>query len=85
MTKLAVFEAVHGSAPDIAGQGLANPVAVLQSGVLMLDHLELRDEAARVRRALREVLSSGTRTADIGGDASTTEFTDALVRAIESG
>lgn len=83
--ELAVFEAVHGSAPDIAGQGLANPVAVLQSGVLMLDHLELRDEAARVRRALREVLSSGTRTADIGGDASTTEFTDALVRAIESG
>ncbi len=83
--ELAVFEAVHGSAPDIAGQGLANPIAVLQSGVLMLDHLGLHDEAGRVRHALREVLSSGTRTADIGGSASTTEFTDALVRAIESG
>jgi isocitrate dehydrogenase (NAD+) len=82
---LAVFEAVHGSAPDIAGQGLANPTAVLQSGVLMLEHLGLREEAGRVRRALREVLASGVRTADIGGTASTVEFTDALVRAIESG
>lgn len=83
--ELAVFEAVHGSAPDIAGRGLANPIAVIQSGVLMLEHLGLRDEAGRVRRALREVLAGGLRTGDIGGTASTVEFTDALVRAIESG
>ena len=81
---LAVFEAVHGSAPDIAGQDRANPSALLQSGVLMLEHLGLRDEAARVRKALREVLASGKRTGDLGGEATTTEFTDALVRAVEA-
>jgi len=83
--ELAVFEAVHGSAPDIAGQNLANPSALIQSGVLMLEHLGLRDEARRVRRALLAVLESGTRTGDLGGSASTTEFTDALVAAIEAG
>jgi len=83
--ELAVFEAVHGSAPDIAGQNLANPSAVLQSGVLMLEHLGLRDEAARVRKALKDVLASDTRTGDLGGTATTTEFTDALIRAIEAG
>lgn len=82
--ELAVFEAVHGSAPDIAGQNLANPSALIQSGVLMLEHLGLRDEARRVRRALLAVLESGTRTGDLGGNASTTEFTDALVAAIEA-
>jgi len=81
---LAVFEAVHGSAPDIAGQNLANPTALIQSGILMLEYLEWRDEAARVKKALVEVLASGERTGDLGGSASTTEFTDALVRAIES-
>lgn len=82
--ELAIFEAVHGSAPDIAGQNRANPSALLQSGVLMLEHIGLREEAARVRRALRSVLAAGILTGDLGGDASTTEFTDALVRAIEA-
>ncbi len=82
--ELAVFEAVHGSAPDIAGQNLANPSAVLQSAALMLEHLAMRQEAARLRGALRSVLASGVRTGDLGGEASTTEFTDALVREIES-
>ncbi|MDH3525156.1 MAG: isocitrate/isopropylmalate dehydrogenase family protein [Acidobacteriota bacterium] len=83
--ELAVFEAVHGSAPDIAGRGIANPCALLQSGVLMMEHLGLREEAGRVRRALHAVLAGGTRTADLGGTASTSEFTDALVGEIESG
>ena len=82
--EFAVFEAVHGSAPDIAGRNLANPTAVLQSGVLMLEHLGMRAEAGRVRRGLFDVLASGVRTGDLGGTATTTEFTDALVRAIEA-
>ncbi|MCZ6726825.1 MAG: isocitrate dehydrogenase (NAD(+)) [Acidobacteria bacterium] len=82
---LAVFEAVHGSAPDIAGQNLANPSAIIQSGVLMLEHLGLRDEAGRVLAALHAVLASGVRTGDLGGTASTSEFTDALLRAMEAG
>ncbi len=81
---LAVFEAVHGSAPDIAGQNVANPTAVLQSAVLMLEHLEMRDEAARIRAALRSVLAAGVRTRDLGGEADTSEFTDALVAAIDT-
>ncbi|MDX1503064.1 MAG: isocitrate/isopropylmalate dehydrogenase family protein [Thermoanaerobaculia bacterium] len=81
----AVFEAVHGSAPDIAGRNLANPTALVRSGVLMLEHLGMVDEAARVRTALLEVVGRrGIRTPDVGGSASTTEFTDALVREIES-
>ncbi|MDH3745555.1 MAG: isocitrate/isopropylmalate family dehydrogenase, partial [Acidobacteriota bacterium] len=75
--------AVHGSAPDIAGQNLANPIALLRSGILMLDHLELREAATRVRKALHEVVAvAGVRTRDIGGEASTSEFTDALVAAL---
>jgi isocitrate dehydrogenase (NAD+) len=82
--ELAVFEAVHGSAPDIAGRNLANPTALIQSGVLMLEHMGLREPAARVRRALRTVFAAGIRTGDLGGEASTTAFTEALVRAIEA-
>jgi isocitrate dehydrogenase (NAD+) len=82
-TGCAVFEAVHGSAPDIAGQNVANPTALLRSAVLMLEHLGLTPEAARVEKALVEVLGEqGLRTRDIGGSASTTEFTDALVAAV---
>jgi isocitrate dehydrogenase (NAD+) len=81
----AVFEAVHGSAPDIAGQNVANPTALLRSAVLMLEHLSLKSEAARVERALVQVIGEqGLRTRDIGGSASTTEFTDALVAAVSS-
>lgn len=80
----AVFEAVHGSAPDIAGRNLANPMALIQSGVMMLRHLDLHAEADRVDAALRAVLAAGVRTRDLGGSATTTEFTEAIVRAIES-
>jgi len=80
----AVFEAVHGSAPDIASKNLANPTALLLSALMMLDHLGEREAAARIRAALDEVLVAGTiRTRDLGGTASTTEFTDAVCRAVE--
>jgi isocitrate dehydrogenase (NAD+) len=80
----AVFEAVHGSAPDIADQNLANPTALLLSGLLMLDHIGERDAAARIRAALGRVLAAGTvRTRDLGGTAHTTDFTAAVSREIE--
>jgi isocitrate dehydrogenase (NAD+) len=76
---------VHGSAPDIADKNLANPTALLLSGLMMLDHIGERDAAARVRTALGKVLTEGTvRTRDLGGTATTTEFTDAICRALES-
>jgi isocitrate dehydrogenase (NAD+) len=82
----AVFEAVHGSAPDIAGKNMANPTALLLSAVLMLEHLEEREAAGRIRRALDRVLGEGTvRTRDLGGSAGTTEYTAALCRAIDAG
>jgi isocitrate dehydrogenase (NAD+) len=81
----AVFEAVHGSAPDIAGKDLANPLALIRSGILMLYHLGKDEEAERVRRALRHVIvDQKIRTRDLGGEAGTTQFTDAIVRALES-
>jgi len=77
---IAIFEAVHGSAPDIAGQNKANPTALLQSAVMMLKHLELLDEAKRIETALVETLNHPkSRTADLGGKASTSEFTQALM------
>jgi isocitrate dehydrogenase (NAD+) len=80
----AVFEAVHGSAPDIADQNLANPTALLMSGLMMLDHLGERGAADRIRTALGRVLVQGAvRTHDLGGTASTTEFTEAICREIE--
>ncbi|MCP4202888.1 MAG: isocitrate/isopropylmalate dehydrogenase family protein [bacterium] len=82
---IAVFEAVHGSAPDIAGRNLANPTALIRSGVLMLEHLGLTDEALRVRTALDCVMSERSlRTRDLGGEASTSGFADALVTEIEA-
>jgi isocitrate dehydrogenase (NAD+) len=80
---VAVFEAVHGSAPDIAGQNIANPTALLQSALLMLDHVGEAAAARRIHAALVRVL--GTReltTRDLGGNASTTEFTHAIVQAL---
>jgi isocitrate dehydrogenase (NAD+) len=78
----AVFEAVHGSAPDIAGQGIANPTALLQSGVLMLRHINERDAAERIESALLKVFEEGkVRTRDIGGEAKTAEFADAIIAA----
>jgi isocitrate dehydrogenase (NAD+) len=80
---IAVFEAVHGSAPDIAGKNLANPVALLLSAVLMLRHLREDAAADRIMAAIDRVLASGqSRTRDLGGTASTSEFADAICRAI---
>jgi isocitrate dehydrogenase (NAD+) len=76
----AVFEAVHGSAPDIAGKGVANPLALLMSGVMMLDHLHEDAVAARVRKAYNAVLAeSQSLTRDLGGSAGTNEFADAII------
>ena len=79
----AVFEAVHGSAPDIADQNVANPTALLLSAIMMLTHIGEREAATRVKRALDTVLEAGAvRTRDLGGSASTTEFTHALCQAL---
>jgi isocitrate dehydrogenase (NAD+) len=78
----AVFEAVHGSAPDIAGQGIANPTALLQSGLLMLRHLGERDAAQKIETAMLKVFTEGNvRTRDIGGQAGTMEFAEAIMAA----
>jgi isocitrate dehydrogenase (NAD+) len=78
-----VFEAVHGTAPDIAGHDKANPTALLLSAVLMLYHLDEDDKAQRIMQALWTALGDGSaRTADLGGSATTTQFTDAIVRAL---
>jgi isocitrate dehydrogenase (NAD+) len=79
----AIFEAVHGTAPDIAGKGLANPTALMQSAVLMLAHIGERQAAARLEGALHQVYAEGRNlTGDVGGKASTAAFTEAVVRAI---
>jgi len=83
-TDCAMFEAVHGSAPDIADMNLANPTALLLSGLMMLDHIGERQRAEKIRAALGHVLAEGkVRTRDLGGTASTTEFTDAICREVE--
>ncbi len=79
----AVFEAVHGSAPDIAGQGIANPTALLQSGILMLRHLGEREAADRVEKAMLKVYADGqVRTRDVGGTSHTDEFAHAVIQAM---
>ena len=76
----AVFEAVHGSAPDIAGQGIANPTALLQSAILMLRYLGERENADKTEAAMLKVFAEGkVRTRDIGGTARTSEFADAII------
>ena len=78
--KHAVFEAVHGSAPDIAGRGIANPTALMLSSVMMLEHLGERTAGERLQRAVEAVYTEGTRlTRDVGGQASTSQFTDAVI------
>jgi len=78
-----MFEAVHGTAPDIAGKGLANPTALLMSGIMMLDHLNERPAARRIEAALERVYREGKHaTRDLGGRATTTEFTDAVISAL---
>ena len=77
---VAVFEAVHGSAPDIAGKGLANPTALMQSARLMLAHMGERDAAVRMQKAIEAAYAEGKHlTRDVGGSAGTAEFTDAVV------
>ena len=76
----AVFEAVHGSAPDIAGKNIANPTALLLAGAMMLDYLHFSEAAERVRKAVRRVIGDGDiLTPDLGGSATTTEYTQALI------
>jgi isocitrate dehydrogenase (NAD+) len=83
-TEIAVFEAVHGSAPDIALKNLANPTALLLSGLMLLDHIGERERSVKIRAALEAVLTAGqVRTRDLGGTASTTEFTDAICGQIQ--
>ena len=79
----AIFEAVHGSAPDIQGQDKANPMALLLSGVEMLKYIGQSDAAKKIEKALFATLNSGVRTADIGGSAKCSEFTDEIVKNIE--
>jgi len=80
----AIFEAVHGSAPDIAGKGLANPTAVLQSAILMLRHLNEIEAAEKIQAALEKTYKEKAHiTRDVGGTASTAEFTDSVIQNME--
>jgi len=80
----AIFEAVHGSAPDIAGKGLANPIALMLAAAMMLDHVKLPAMATQLRTAIDKTLNvDGVRTGDLGGQASTAEFTQAMIRRIQ--
>lgn len=81
----AIFEAVHGTAPDIAGKGLANPTGLMLSAVMLLEHVGQRDAAARMRRGVHAALADGrTRTRDLGGQGDTKTYTEAILRAIEA-
>jgi tartrate dehydrogenase/decarboxylase/D-malate dehydrogenase len=77
-----MFEPVHGSAPDIAGQGISNPIGAIASAALMLDHFGLHDEARRVEAAIEAATGSGVLTRDIGGSANTDDMTDAVIAAL---
>jgi isocitrate dehydrogenase (NAD+) len=82
----AMFEAVHGTAPDIAGKGIANPTGLMLSAALLLDHVDQRAAAARLRTGIASALARPeTRTGDLGGKASTAQFTDAVIRAMVAG
>ena len=79
----AIFEAVHGSAPDIAGKGLANPLALLLAACLMLEHVDHADSAVRIRKAMLTSLNTdGVRTPDLGGKASTGDFAKGIIRRL---
>lgn len=78
-----IFEAVHGSAPDIAGQNIANPTALLLASAMMLDYLDMNDVSARLRAGIRQVIGEGkTLTPDLGGSATTETYTDALISQV---
>ena len=74
-----MFEPVHGSAPDIAGQGICNPVGAIGSAALMLEHFGLHDEAKTIQRAIETTCARGVLTRDVGGTASTEDVTAALI------
>ena len=78
-TKLGLYEPSHGSAPDIAGQDKANPTAMLMSAIEMLNYIDERDAAERIRKALFATLEAGIKTADLGGSAKCSEFTQAII------
>src|SRR5262249_7304447 len=81
----AVFEPVHGSAPDIAGRGIANPVAIIRSAAMMLEHLREAQAALSIDRAVHAVLAEGSvRTGDLGGTAGTREMADAIAGALRN-
>ena len=83
-SRAAIFEAVHGSAPDIAGKGIANPTSVLLAAGLMLEHAGFADERRRLEAAIDQVLNQDkVRTGDLGGSATTTQFTQAVVRRLQ--
>jgi len=85
-TDAAIFEAVHGSAPDIAGKGIANPIALLLAAAMMLDHVHLPHMATRLRTAIDQTVNlDQVRTGDLGGTAKTADFTRALVKRISNG
>jgi isocitrate dehydrogenase (NAD+) len=81
-TEIGVFEAVHGSAPDIAGKGIANPMALLLSAMLMLRHIDEGAIADRIMKALGSTLADGVKTKDLGGTATTAEFTEAICKRL---
>src|ERR1700676_4620785 len=82
---VAIFEAVHGTAPDIAGKGIANPTALVMSAIMMLDHIGEVAAAREIERSLHTVYREGKwLTRDVGGNATTSEFTEALIRTLES-
>jgi isocitrate dehydrogenase (NAD+) len=80
----AIFEAVHGSAPDLAGKGIANPLALLLGATMMLDHVNRSELAHQLRKAIDQTLNEDkVRTADLGGTASTKEFAQAIVGRLQ--
>ena len=79
-----MFEPVHGSAPDIAGRGIANPIAAILSAAMMLDHLELPSAAERIRQAVEQTLANGEHTTDLGGALTTSQAGDAVVKNLQA-
>ena len=78
-----MFEPVHGSAPDIAGQGICNPIGAIGSAALMLDHLGLHDQAKNIQRAIEATTAQGVTSRDIGGSATTDQVVDALIAHLD--
>jgi len=77
-----MFEPVHGSAPDIAGKGIANPVGAVASAAMLIEHLGYRQEAQRIQDAIRATVAGGILTADLGGSSTSAEFRDHLIGRI---